>query len=235
MNLFVYSDESGVFDREHNDYYVFGGLIFLSADERDECSRRYSAAEKNVRKSEHFSEKTEVKASSIKQKSRRKLYNVVKGSERFGVIVSQKLLTHKGLYSNRKTKQRYLDWVYKMSVRRKFEEMISRGIIEPDDIQSIVFMVDEHSTATDGLYELKESLEKEFKIGMWNFDYMTFHEPLFPKVKIVDLQYRNSSKTTLVRAADIVANHLFGIANRNDGTIPEEEKMNVFYHPNKPS
>ena len=118
MNLFVYSDESGVFDREHNDYYVFGGLIFLSADERDECSRRYSAAEKNVRKSEHFSEETEVKASSIKHKSRRKLYNVVKGSERFGVIVSQKLLTHKGLYSNRKTKQRYLDWVYKMSVRR---------------------------------------------------------------------------------------------------------------------
>lgn len=28
MNIYIYSDESGVFDKEHNDYFVFGGLIF---------------------------------------------------------------------------------------------------------------------------------------------------------------------------------------------------------------
>lgn len=38
MNIFVYADESGVFDRIHNDVFVFGGLIFLGNDERDEDS-----------------------------------------------------------------------------------------------------------------------------------------------------------------------------------------------------
>lgn len=32
MSIFVYADESGVFDREHNDVFVFGGLIFLGRE-----------------------------------------------------------------------------------------------------------------------------------------------------------------------------------------------------------
>lgn len=40
MNIFVYADESGVFDRTHNNVFVFGGLIFLGKDERDEGQRR---------------------------------------------------------------------------------------------------------------------------------------------------------------------------------------------------
>ena len=35
MNLFVYSDESGVFDHKHNDLFVFGGLVFLSKEDKD--------------------------------------------------------------------------------------------------------------------------------------------------------------------------------------------------------
>lgn len=35
MNIYVYSDESGVFDKAHNDYFVFGGLILLGTEERD--------------------------------------------------------------------------------------------------------------------------------------------------------------------------------------------------------
>ena len=31
MDLFIYSDESGVFDKEHNEIYVYGGLIFLGS------------------------------------------------------------------------------------------------------------------------------------------------------------------------------------------------------------
>lgn len=33
MNIYIYSDESGVLDKQHNRYYVFGGLIFLSSSE----------------------------------------------------------------------------------------------------------------------------------------------------------------------------------------------------------
>lgn len=231
MNIYVYSDESGVLDKVHNDFYVFGGLIFTSGDERDSLSRQYIAAERNVRQSENIPSSIEVKAYNVKPKSKRKLYQCLSNVERFGAVISQKDLTNDALFSNRKTKQRYLDWAYKMAVKKKFEKMIADGILNPSEVDSITFLVDEHSTATDGLYELRESLEKEFKIGMWNFDHMTFHKPLFPNIKSVELKYCNSAKKTLVRAADIVANHLFYLANTKNGSIPSEEKLNVYYHP----
>ena len=45
MDLFVYSDESGVFDKAHNEIFVFGGLIFIGKDQKDEYARRYIADE----------------------------------------------------------------------------------------------------------------------------------------------------------------------------------------------
>ena len=231
MNIYIYSDESGVLDKQHNRYYVFGGLIFLSGDERDVCSRRFIAAEKNVRLSEKIELGAEVKACNIQPKSKNKLYHILESEERFGVVINQKELVKDELFSNKKSKQRYLDWAYKMAVKTKLQEMVSQGIIMPQEVESISFLVDEHSTATDGWYELRESLEKEFKIGMWNYEYMTFHKPLFPSVKSLNLQYCNSAKNTLVRAADIVANHIFYLANKNDGLVSSENKLHIFYHP----
>ena len=231
MNIYVYSDESGVLDKVHNDYYVFGGLLFISEEERDSKSRQFLGAEKNIRISEKIPFSTEIKACNIKVKSKNKLYRCLSDTERFGVVIKQKSLTNDALFSNKKTKQRYLDWVYKMAIKKKLEKMIANKTINPDDVETISFLVDEHSTATNGWYELRESLEKEFKIGMWNFDYMTFHKPLFLNIKSVNLQYCNSSKKTLVRAADIIANHIFYYANNNNGRIPEENKLNIYYHP----
>ena len=49
MDIYVYSDESGVFDRHHNDYFVFGGLVAFSYSEADEATRRYQHAEKLIK------------------------------------------------------------------------------------------------------------------------------------------------------------------------------------------
>ena len=231
MDIFIYSDESGVLDKYHNDFYVFGGVIFLSSDDRDNYARKYIAAEKNIRISEKIPPEIEVKASNITPKSKNKLYRAVMEAERFGVVIDQNKLTNDALFQNKKSKQRYLDWAYKIGVKRKLENLISRKLIIPNDIKNIYFFIDEHSTATDGIYELRESLEKEFKIGIWNFEFMSFYPPLFPNLKSLNLQYCNSSKKTLVRAADIVANHLYYRVNTNAGCIEDECKLNVFYHP----
>ena len=229
MNIYIYSDESGVLDKAHNRYYVFGGVIFTSVEERDNQIRRYYAAEENIRKSESFDNSVEIKAFNISNKSKSKLYRNLSDAEKFGIVINQKRLEDR-LFSNKKSKQRYLDWAYKMSVRKKLENMIALGQILPNEIEEINLYLDEHSTATNGRYELRESLEKEFKIGMWNFDYMKFYEPLFPNAKSLNLQYCNSSKKPLIRAADIVANHIYYLANTNNGSIPKEEKLNIFYH-----
>ena len=45
MNIYVYSDESGVFDRYHNDKFVFAGLIFLDKTSKDKMSRKQKSPE----------------------------------------------------------------------------------------------------------------------------------------------------------------------------------------------
>ena len=39
MDIYVYSDESGVFDSAHNSWFVFGGVMFLSKDAKDIAAR----------------------------------------------------------------------------------------------------------------------------------------------------------------------------------------------------
>lgn len=46
MDIFVYSDESGVFDNVHNDIFVYGGLIFFNKNDKDVYCRKYIHAEK---------------------------------------------------------------------------------------------------------------------------------------------------------------------------------------------
>ncbi len=230
MNIFVYSDESGVFDKFHNDFFVFGGLMFLSKDDRDVWSRKYIAAEKSVRSSEKMRTDIEVKATTISNKSKSKLYRSLNQAEKFGVVVKQKKLLD-SLFDNKKGKQRYLDWAYKMSVKTKFLELIRNGQIVADNITGIYFFVDEHTTATNGIYELQESLEQEFKYGTYNYDWMTFHPPIFPNLQIVKVEYCNSSTKTLVRAADIVANHIYHEATENSGDVQNSNKLVLYYHP----
>ena len=88
MNIFVYSDESGVLDKAHNDIFAFGGLVFLSKDEKDIASRKYHAAERIVRNSGDYGN-VEIKASTIIAKEKRKLYRSLNGFYKFGVVVDQ--------------------------------------------------------------------------------------------------------------------------------------------------
>jgi hypothetical protein len=90
--------------------------------------------------------------------------------------------------------------------------MIRQGIILPNEVKRIYFYVDEHTTATNGCYELKEGLEQEFKRGTYNRNYDKYYPPLFYGLEEVNLEFYNSASKTLVRAADIVANRIYYLA-----------------------
>ena len=60
MNIYIYSDESGVFDYIHNRWYIFGGVILLSKKEKELAVRKYIHAEKVVRAKESLEKKTEA-------------------------------------------------------------------------------------------------------------------------------------------------------------------------------
>lgn len=225
MNIYVYSDESGVFDKAHNDTYVFGGIIVLGKDSKEIWSRKYSAAEKTIRRSGEYAKNYELKATNIKNAEKGKLYRSLNNCYKFGVAIDQNKV-HNRIFCSKKDKQRYLDYAYKIAVKRAFEKMIRQRIIDPGQIDIVSFYVDEHTTATNGYYELKEGLEQEFKSGTYNYDYCTFYPPIFDNLSCVQLQYCNSASTLLVRAADIVANRIYYMA-KNSLNLPRTNNIYI--------
>ncbi len=210
MDLFVYSDESGVFDKAHNDIFVFGGLIFLGKEQKDNFARKYAAAEKVVRGSK-YKMNDELKACKITNSEKGKLYRAMNGAIRFGVIINQKNVLER-IFQSKKDKQRYLDYAYKICVKKALQKLVDEGVIVKEDVQTIYFYNDEHSTATNGRYELREGLEQELKNGTYNMQYNKFFPPVFEGLQGIDLRYCDSSKVPLVRAADIVANRIYHMA-----------------------
>lgn len=231
MNIYVYSDESGVFDKEHNDYFVFGGLILLGTEDKENWSRKYSSVEKILRANKGVAADYELKATQVTNKEKGKLFRALNGCYKFGVVIREKNVLDR-IYLSKKDKQRYLDYAYKIAVKRAFEKLIQDGIINPDEVERLYFYVDEHTTATNGKYELEESLEQEFKLGTYNYRYDTYYPPIFKKMKDVQLEYCNSESKLLVRAADIVANKIFYLArNEKRKELRDIQNLNVIYLP----
>lgn len=215
MNLFIYSDESGVFDKAHNDYFVFAGVIFESKETKEIAARKYLKAERTLREHRIFEKTAELKASCVRNKDKEKLYRSLNQLQKFGVIIRQEDVLD-SIFTAKKSKQRYLDYAFKIAIKRKFEYMIRMGMLNPLEVEALYFFVDEHTTATDGRYELRESLEQEFRLGTYNYNYSLYFPPIFPNLKSVDVRYCDSKTVTLVRAADIVANRLYFIANKQE-------------------
>lgn len=211
-NIFVYSDESGVFDDVHNEYYCFGGIIFLSKDERNKAAHNFHHVENIIRKSLNIT--GEIKANSIKAKYKYKLLKSIKDFVIFGVIIDLKNV-NKNIFYDKKSKQRYLDFAYKLGLKKALKDLIEEGIINQNDVENIYISCDEHSTATNGLYELAESLENEFKRGTYNYTYEEFYEPLFKKIKGVHVRYLDSKSSVYIRMADIIANYIFAMSYHN--------------------
>lgn len=207
MNIFVYSDESGVFDKSHNKYFVFGGVVFLSKSDRDTGERKYRAAERSIR-GKKYAKGEELKACKITNIEKGKLFRSLNQVYKFAIIVDQERLMDR-IFCNKKDKQRYLDYAYKVGLKRFFEFLIAQKIIDPHEVRGLYVFADEHTTATSGLYELQEGLEQEYKLGTFNLTYSRFFPPVFPDIDEVKVDFCNSEVKTLVRAADIVANKAY--------------------------
>lgn len=229
MNLYIYSDESGVFDYIHNEYFVFSGLIFLSKESKDNYERKYKSVEKEISKN-YFCD-IELKAKDIKNKEKRRLFNVLNDCYKFSCIIKQQRI-YKQIFLNKKSKQRYLDYAFKMGLKCTLSDLIKKQIINKDDIENLTVYCDEHTTATDGKYELRELLLNEFKYGTFNSDYMTYYAPLFSNLKDIKLKFCDSKNFPLIRGADIIANRIYGLSiNNKFDKIKEIKNINVKFLP----
>ncbi|WP_371845399.1 hypothetical protein [[Mycoplasma] phocae] len=77
---------------------------------------------------------------------------------------------------------------------------------------------------------MQTSLLKELKIEKYTENFENFCESIFSKLKTLNLKYVDSKSSILVRASDILANHMFYYCNNNleDKIKKLREEHNLF-------
>lgn len=230
MNLYIYSDESGVFDKVHSKYFVFAGYIFLNKEEKEIACRKYSAVEREIKANKvPQNQSKELKASNLKNNNKRKLVNILKPFNKFSVVIELQDV-YDEIFNNKKSKQRFMDFAYKLVIKRKIEELIINSKIKPSEVVSLNIYVDEHTTATNGQYELSESIQQEFVRGMYNSTFTKYMPPILPNVKSFKLKYCDSSNELMIRASDIFANKIYHLLlnNKKDEIAKIDKNYNMF-------
>ena len=111
MNIYIYSDESGVFDKAHNDTFVFGGIIIVGSDSKEIWSRKYATAERAIRNKKSSYKQSEIKATTITNGEKGKLFRSLNRCYKFGVVVNQNKVLD-SIFDSKKCKQRFLDYAY---------------------------------------------------------------------------------------------------------------------------
>ncbi len=213
MNLYIYSDESGVFDNRHYRYFTFGGVLLLGEDEKEKWSRKYAAAEKSLNAQDKYG-KNELKAARLSAKDKNKLFRSLNQCQKFAVVIDMSELLP-SIFEDKKVKQRYLDYAYWTGCKYAIWDLIEEGIVKDEEIEKITFLMDDHSTATYGRYELQQQLEEEFILGNYNYDFSSYYPPALTHCRSVSFDFLDSKTKLLIRASDIVANKVLYSANND--------------------
>lgn len=116
-------------------------------------------------------------------------------------------------------------------MKRFFEFLIQSGEFLAEDIGNIFLFCDQHSTTTNGYYDLQESIYAEFKKGLYNYRYNTFHAPITPKLESVIVKYCDSNNTTLIRTADIIANRIYYFTQYEPEKLTSNKNLYITFLP----
>lgn len=205
QEVFIYLDDSGVLHRNaEGRYFVYAGYFFLSKKEKDRALNRYRAASRRVNKNVP----QELKAFGASGKTKRFLVSILKESESFSCVVDKNAV-YDVILQNKKSIHRYKDYCLKRAAKAKLQDLISRGLIDPNLPTTLRFFIDNQPTSTDGIYNLRESIKEELSSGIANFDYGVTHPALFHNQLEVFTSFCDSRVNPLIQASDMLANCLF--------------------------
>lgn len=213
MNLFIYSDESGIFSKKM-ELFLFAGYIFLNKNEKDKYLNRFKNEEKNLKAKINFVDE-ELKGSMLNVKQKAKLIKKMNGIYKFCSKININDV-YLDIFNSKRTKQRYLDFAYKLGIKNVLKHLIEKNLINPNEIESIYIYQDQHTTTSDGFYELKSSLLQEFKEGIIDVK-GNYKKPIFHNLKRVEVKLCDSKKNVLIRASDVLCNLIWNNFKHHNG------------------
>lgn len=207
QELYFFFDDSGTLHRnEPAKKFVYAGYVFSDRESLDSAKRQYRKLVFNIKKA--LSREDELKASSLKPKHKRALYNVLKNEESLSVVVDISRV-YERILNTTQSICRYKDYILKMVIKVKLVELIDDKTIDPKQDIKLHIFIDEQLRSTDGIYSLKESIIEELQHGIINYNYGAFHKPIFSSSVNVNLKYCESKNNYMIQACDILANRIY--------------------------
>ena len=150
----------------------------------------------------------ELKASTLHPKHKRALYNSVKEYDTMATVVEISRL-YDYVLSDKKSICRYKDYILKRVIKAVLKKFIASGTLSKDEDVLISIYIDEQLTATNGYYDLRDSIKEELQHGIKNFDYGITHPHVFDSNVEVSIRYCNSNMNYMIQASDILANRIW--------------------------
>ncbi len=207
QEVIFFFDDSGVFHKNApGNHFVYAGYVFTSRDELNDARRKYIHANKELKRT--LGRTDELKAANLKPKHKRSLFNAVREYNSVAVVVDIGRI-YDYILSDKKSICRYKDYVLKRCVKNKLKSLITNGIISKDEDITISIYIDEQLTATNGYYDLRDSIMEELKYGIANFDYGIRRPHVFDAEVRVNIEYCDSSHNYMIQASDILANRIW--------------------------
>lgn len=216
QEVIFFFDDSGVLTKkEPSGYFVYAGYVFTSCDTLNSARRKYIHANKALKKA--LGRKDELKAANLATTHKRALFNAVREYESVSVTVDiSQVYNH--ILADKKSICRYKDYALKRCIKNKLKALIADGTISKAEEIELHVYIDEQLTATNGYYDLRDSIKEELQYGIINFDYGVKHQNLFDGNVEVVIEYCDSSKNYMIQASDILSNRIWSsyrTKNRN--------------------
>ncbi len=210
--IHIYVDESGVLSRNaQEDFFLYAGIVFYDNKVKNKIKRKYLTIEKRITKSKEAG--FEAKGSNLKIKHKNSLYRIVKNQTTFVVETKISNIESK-ILDDKRSIQRFKDYMLCRIVKEVLRELISSGIIAKDEIINVNLQVDQQNVSSNGKYDLQETIRTELFIGKYT-NRGNYLPPVFSCKGNVKVTYQDSKYSTLIRAADIIANRKFYYKKNN--------------------
>lgn len=224
QEVIFFFDDSGVLHKnEPSGYFVYAGYVFTSREEFESAKRKYINANKKIKGK--LGRTDELKAANLQARHKRSLYNAVRSYSSVAVVVEiSKVYDY--ILNNKKSICRYKDYVLKRCVKEKLKALIEAGAIDRDKDIAISVYIDEQLTATNGYYDLRDSIKEELQHGIINFDYGITYPKVFDSNVTVNIHYCDSSTNYLIQASDILANRIWtSYRTRNEKLRSKDDQI----------
>lgn len=149
-----------------------------------------------------------MKAAGLNANQKRSLFNSIREYDSVSAAVDIRRV-YGYILDNKKSICRYKDYILKLCVKRKLRDFIQQGIVSPDDDVNLHIYIDEQLTATNGYYDLRDSIVEELQHGIISFNYGMLHPKVLNGNVTVSIEYCESKCNYLIQASDILANRIW--------------------------